>query len=162
MPAYNPNDYKKPDGAGRQSTNLLPVGKHIVQVSDHELGETSGGHGQIIVTFRAENGQTRKAWLIFEGRAGFHFGSLLEACEWTEPIADLEDVAAVRDAIYDKWIQIVVRSEMYQGNEEIKVKYINKAPGGTGQPRRTPADGYSAGHSAPTSGAAAGDEDIPF
>lgn len=160
MPAYNPNDYKK-DGAGRQSTNLLPAGKHLVQVSDHELGETSGGYGQVIVTFLAESGQSRKAWLIYEGKAGFQFGSLLEAVEWTEPIADLEDVAAVREAIYDKWIEIVVKSEMYNGASELKVKWINKAPGGTGQPRRTPADGYSAGHSAP-SGSGTDDADLSF
>lgn len=154
MPVYNP----RPPDADKPKANLFPAGKFIVQVTDHELGETSGGYGQVIVTFGNESGQSRKAWLIYEGSADFQFDRLVKACDWNEPI-DLEDVAAVRAAIYDKNVEIVVKSETYQGTPELKIKWINKAPGGTGQPRRTPADGYSAGHSAPR--AAATEEPTP-
>jgi len=140
---FDPNDYRNREG-GRTAPNLFPLGKFIAQVTDHELGETSGGFKQMIVTFGDDKGRSRKAWLIYEGAAGFQFDGLLQACDWNEPL-DLEDVQAVRDAIYDKDVEIVVKNERYAGNDTLKIKWINKAPGGTGQPSRTPADRHASG-----------------
>ena len=149
MPVYDPNEYKR-DKPPAGSNALIPLGKHLVQVSDHELDHTSSGLGQVIVTFRREDGASRKAWLIYEGRAGFQFAGLLEACEWTEPL-DLDDAGQMRQAIYDKDIEIVVKNDTYNGITSPRVQWINRAPNGTGQARRSPADRFAGGAPSPRS-----------
>lgn len=128
---YDPNDYKKDRKPGGGGGNYLPVGKHIVRVTDHEMDETSSGLAQVVVTFEARDGRSRKAWLIAEGKAGFQIGMLFEACEQTQAI-DLDDDRAFRQAFYNKDIEIVVKDETYQGETNPRVKWINKAPGGAG------------------------------
>ena len=128
---YDPNDYKKDRESGNGGGNYLPVGKHIVRVTDHELGKTGSGLEQLIVTFEARDGRSRKAWLIAEGKAGFQLGALFEACGWNETL-DLDDDRAIRQAFYNKDIEIVVKDDTYQGETKPKVKWINKAPGGFG------------------------------
>lgn len=126
---YDPNNYPDNGGGGG---NLLPVGKHIVTVTGHELGTTSGGYGQMIVDFEAADGRSRKAWLIYEGGAAFQLASLLRAVGWNQPLDEQSDFA-VRKAIYGKPVQIVVADETYQGETKPKVKYINALPKGSGQ-----------------------------
>lgn len=128
---YDPSDYSN-DGDNRGGgSNLIPNGKHIVKVRDHELSETSSGLGQVVVEFEDRDGRTRKAWLICEGRAGFQFGALLNACGWTSKI-DLSKPGVVKQAIYNKFVEIVVKDEEYNGETKPRVKYINKAPMGAG------------------------------
>lgn len=138
MPNYNydPADYINDKAGGGSGSNLLPVGKHIVRVTDHELSETSTGLGQVIVTFEARDGRSRKAWLICEGRAGFQFGSLLNACGWTSKI-DLTRPGMIRQAIYGKDLEIVVADDTYNGETKPKVKWINKPPTGSSSSRDT-------------------------
>jgi len=128
---YDPADHDNGKGDGGGNNDYIPVGKHIVRVIDHELSETKSGLGQVIVTFEAKDGRTRKAWLICEGRAGFQFGGLLNACEWTGKIR-ISAPGVLKKAIYGKDIEIVVVDEEYQGKNNTKVKWINKAPGGFG------------------------------
>lgn len=127
---YDPSDYSNDKGSGGGG-DYLPVGKHIVRVIDHELSETKSGLGQVIVTFSGRDGRTRKAWLICEGKAGFQFGGLLNACDWTSKI-DLSKSGLIKKAVYGKDVEIIVADEEYQGKSATKVKYINKAPGGFG------------------------------
>lgn len=120
---YNPRDYEK-ENDGQPHGDYIPAGKHIAQVVDHELGTTSGGFGQMIVTFEDRSGATRKAFLIYEGRAAFQLSTLLTAVNWHEEL-DLDRVGEVKRAIYEKDVEIVVVEESYQGKETLKVKYIN-------------------------------------
>lgn len=158
---YDPKAVRDRQGGEKPQANLFPIGKHIAQVTDHEIGETSGGYGQVIVTFGNPEGQSRKAWLIFEGPADFQLDSLLKAVGWDEPL-DVHDVQQFRDACYDKDVEIVVKSERFMGEDKVKVKYINKAPRGTGQPPRTPADGFASGHSAAPPQGNPDDDVAPF
>jgi len=128
---YDPSDYKKDRESGNGGGNFLPVGKHIARVVDHELGKTNSGLAQLIVNFEARDGRSRKAWLIAEGKAGFQIGMLFEACGWTEAM-DLEDDRAVRQAFYNKDVEIDVQDDTYKGETKPKVKWINKAKGGFG------------------------------
>jgi hypothetical protein len=123
---YDPNDYEDKSGEGG---DYLPAGKHIVRVIDHEIGESRGGYGQLEVNFEARDGRTRKAWLIFEGPAGFQLAPLFKACGWTSKI-DLSKPGLIKKAIYGKDVEIVVVDEEYQGKTSTKVKYINKAKDG--------------------------------
>jgi hypothetical protein len=134
---YDPNNYKNSREGGGNG-DFLPVGTHIVRVTDHELGKTGSGLAQLIVTFEASDGRTRKAWLIAEGKAGFQLGMLFEACAWAQAL-DLEDDRAIRQAFYNKDVEIVVKDDTYQGETKPKVKWINRAKGGFGggvTPRR--------------------------
>ena len=66
MPNYSfdPSDYGNSGGSrGGGGGGLIPLGTHLARVVDHELSETSGGLGQVIVTFADYEGRTRKAWL---------------------------------------------------------------------------------------------------
>lgn len=141
MPNYDfdPANYENKEGGG---SNLLPAGKHIVRVIDHELGESSSGLAQVVVDFQASDGRSRKAWLIAEGKAGFQFASLLNACGWTSKI-NLAQSGMIKRAIYGKDVEIVVAEDTYQGKTSLKVKWINKAPeraqsGGAGRVREEP------------------------
>lgn len=127
MPNYqfDPNDYEDRGGGG--GGNLLPAGKHIVRVVDHEIGESSGGLAQVEVNFEARDGRTRKAWLIAEGKAGFQLAALFRACDWTSKI-DLSKPGMIKRAIYEKDVEIVVGEDTYNGKTSLKVKYINRAP----------------------------------
>ena len=177
MPVFDPEQYKRDKSTG--GNQLIPLGKHIVQVSDHTFDRTSNGHGQVIVTFRREDGATRRGYLIYEGKGGRQFADLLTACEWAEPL-DLDDAGQMRQAIYDKDVEIVVKNDTYNGITSPRVQWINRAPNGTGQARRSPADRFAGGAPSPRSYAPAAsdpsarmpegqfapppadDEDIPF
>ena len=144
MPNYDfdPNGYEDRSGGGG---NLLPAGKHIVRVTDHELGESSGGLAQVEVNFEARDGRTRKAWLIAEGKAGFQMAALLRACDWTSKI-DLSKPGLVKKAIYGKDVEIVVAEDTYQGKTSLKVKYINKVSGGGTERQPSNGGGYGGGY----------------
>jgi hypothetical protein len=153
--SYDPANYNQ-DGGGGGGGNLIPNGKHIVRVIDHELSETNSGLGQVVVEFEDRDGRTRKAWLICEGRAGFQFGSLLNACGWTSKI-DLEKPGMIKRAVYEKDVEIVVKDDTYNGETKPKVKYINKAPNGFG-PTSSRIQGDPRGDDPPPPA----DDDIPF
>jgi hypothetical protein len=161
---FDPSDYKKDRESGNGGGNYLPVGKHIVRVIGHEFGRTNGaGLAQLIVTFEARDCRTRKAWLIAEGKAGFQIAMLFEACIWNKAM-DLEDETAVRQAFYNKDVEIVVEDDTYKGETKPKVKWINKAPGGFGDgvtPRREEPRGGGGG-APPRDGGPLVDADIPF
>lgn len=127
MPVYNPNDYNRENGSEKPRIVFLGAGKHRVKVKDHELGESSGGHGQVTVTFMDANGAQLRGYLIYTGRAGFQFAALLSAVDWSDTI-DLDRPAEVRKAIYGKWLQIVVEEEDGKG----RIKYYNKIAAGSG------------------------------
>lgn len=130
MPVYNPNQYTRTDD-DKPRVEFLGAGKHRVTVKDHELGETSGGHGQLVVTFQDASGAQIRGYLIYEGRAGFQLAALLTACDWSAPL-NLDHTAEVKKAIYNKWIQIVVVDEEYGGKMQTKIKYYNKIAGNAG------------------------------
>ena len=172
---FDPNAYAahkngnpdKPAGSG-----LIPIGKHIVQVVDHEPGWYNSGTPYVQVTFEESGGgRKRKAKLISDGPgAPYGWWRLLEAVGWpmTDPL-DENDNAAVQDAVYQRDLQIVVQDEKRDGalTGYQEVKWINPAPGGTGQPprtARTPGERF-AGSSLPESEVnppPPGDGDIPF
>ncbi len=147
---FDPNDYEDKGGGG--GGNYLPAGKHIVRVTDHEIGESSGGLAQVVVDFEARDGRTRKAWLIAEGKAGFQLAALFRACGWTSKI-DLKASGLIKKAIYGKDIEIVVAEDTYNGKTSLKVKWINKAPEGGASSRNGREEGD------PGPGA---NEEIPF
>lgn len=152
---FDPSQYNNDDRPSNDK--WIPVGKHIVQVVDHELSESSGGYGQVVVTFEDASGRQRKAWLICEGKAGFQFAALCTACGWTSRL-DLTKPGLIRQAIYRKNVEIVVREE----DGKPRVKFINPAPGGA----RTSAPPQSSG-SLPNDPPGykpppPGDDDIPF
>lgn len=171
---FDPNEYPEKGGGGG---NLLPAGKHIVRVIDHELTESSGGLDQVEVTFEAPSGLTRKAWLIAQGAAGWQLATLFRACGWTSKI-DLSKPGMLKKAIYGKDVEIVVAEDTYNGKTSLKVKYINKAPeGGTRNDRdsgggRSGRDsgrsggggGYSGGggYGSQNGDPGVGSDDIPF
>lgn len=136
--AHKASNPDKPAGSG-----LIGKGKHIVQVVDHEIGTTNSGLALVNVTFQAgDGGPKRRHKLICEGNAApYQWWRLLEAVGWpmTEPL-DENDDAAVRDAIYGHNVQIDVQDERRDGvlTGYQEVKWINRAPGGTGQPERKP------------------------
>lgn len=171
---FDPSEYArvKAGAPDKPRANVLGVGKHIVVVSDHEIMFTSTGLKVVNVTFTAENGAQRKHRLITEGAAApYQWWRLLEAVGWpmTESL-DEDDDAAVRDAVYDHRVQIVVADERKNGvlTGYQEVKWINPAPGGTGQPARTgrtPGDRF--GGASPRvpderTPPPPGDEDVPF
>lgn len=148
---FDPNEYAahKAGNSDKPRANLIPNGKHIVVVGDHEIMYTASGLKLVNVTFEREDGAKRKAKLITEGNAApYQWWRLLEAVGWpmTEPL-DEDDNDAVRDAIYDHRVQIDVQDERRDGRLTgyQEVKWINSAPGGTGQPprsARTPGERY--------------------
>lgn len=126
---YNPNDYPdNRDPNERGGGNFLPVGKHVCQVKDHALEQTSGGFGQLMVEFTDRSGRTRKGWFIYEGRAGFQLARLLSAFGWSDPL-DLDRPGDVRKAIYSKNVEVVVADETYNGETKTKIKYVNAIRG---------------------------------
>ena len=127
---YNPNQYTRAED-DKPRVEFLGAGKHRVTVKDHELGETSGGHGQLVVTFQDASGAQIRGYPIYEGPAGFQLAALLTAVGWSEPI-NLDKPAEVRKAIYGKWLQVVAVDEKYQGKVRTKIKYYNKIAGNTG------------------------------
>ena len=139
MPVYDPDSYPDREGGGGggggNNDYYIPTGKHIARVTEHELGETSGGHGQLVVTFEDRKGRTRKAWLIYEGKAGFQLKGLLGACVHHGPL-DLDSGVAVRRAIYGKDVELVVVDEEYQGKMNAKIKYVNAVKGGSARTDR--------------------------
>ena len=135
MPVYDPDSYPDREGGGGSNDDYIPTGKHVAHVIAHELGETSGGHGQLVVTFEDRKGRTRKAWLIYEGKAGFQLKGLLGACGHHGPL-DLDSGVAVRRAIYGKDVELVVVDEEYQGKMNTKIKYINAVKGGSSRTDR--------------------------
>lgn len=155
---YDPNNYPEKEGGG--GSNLIPIGKHIVRVVSHELGQTNGGYAQMIANFEDGQGRTRKAWLIYEGPAGFQLATLLRAAGWNQPL-DVDSDYAVRKAIYGKDVEIVVRDETYQGKTEPRVKYINAPPGGN-RPQRNPEPRAGGGGSFCDDVPPPNDDDIPF
>lgn len=156
--SFDPNDYG--NNSGGSGGNLIPNGKHIVRVIDHELSETSSGLGQVIVTFEDRDGRTRKAWLICEGRAGFQFAALCTACGWTSQL-DLSKPGMIKRAIYGQDVEIVVKDETYNGETRPKVKYINKAPAGSGGSYGG-GSGHIQGDPRGDDPPAPNDDDIPF
>jgi hypothetical protein len=130
MPVYNPNQYARED-EDRPRVEFLGAGKHRVTVRDHELSQSSGGLGQLIVTFADAHGAQIRGYLIYEGKAGFQLAALLTAVGWSDPI-DLDRPAEVRKAIYGKWLQVVAVDEEYQGKVKTKIKYYNKIAGNAG------------------------------
>ena len=154
--SFDPNDYNSGNGGGGGG-NLIPLGKHIVRVIEHELSETSGGLGQVIVTFEDRDGRTRKAWLICEGKAGFQFAALCTACGWTSRL-DLNKPGLIKQALYGRDVEIVVKDDTYNGETKPKVKYINKAPAGFGAATSSRIQGDPPGDDAPPPA----DDDIPF
>lgn len=160
MARYNPNDYPsdKPDGGGGGG-DYIPVGKHIVQVIDHELSTSGGGYGQIVVTFEDRQGRTRKGWFIYEGGAGFQLARLLSAFDFHDEI-DLDRAGDVKRAIYGKNVEIVVADETYQGAPKTKIKYVNRAPPTSGQHTRSRRDETPPPHD--DGPPPPGDDDIPF
>lgn len=140
--AFDPAAYAahKAGNPDKPRADLIGKGKHTVQVTDHEIGYTNSGLKLVNVTFEREDGARRKHKLITEGNAApYQWWKLLEAVGWpmTEPL-DEDDPAAVRDAVYDHRLQIDVQDERRDGQLTgyQEVKWLNRAPGGTGQPDR--------------------------
>ena len=127
MPVYNPNQYTRAED-DKPRVDFLGAGKHRVTVKDHELGQSGGGHGQLVVTFQDASGAQIRGYLIYEGRAGFQLAALLSAVGWSDPI-NLDKPAEVRKAIYGKWLQVVAVDEPYNGQIKTKIKYYNKIAG---------------------------------
>lgn len=151
---YDPNDY--PDNReGGGGGNLIPAGKHIARIIEHEHGTTSGGYAQLIVTFEAADGRTRRGYFIYEGRAAFQLAALCRACNYHEPL-DVESSIAVRTALHGKDVQIVVVDEVYQGSPQTKVKYVNPLPGS--KPSSTRTTRQPSDNEPPPPG----DDDLPF
>lgn len=135
---FNPNDYEDKEGGGG---SLIPAGKHIVTVVNHEIGTTSNGHTQVIVTYEDNQKRTRRDYLICEGKAAFQFASLCHAVGATEEI-DLDVPRSVRAALYNRELEIVVAEDTYNGKTSLKVKYRNKVKGaGSARPSQTQDDG---------------------
>lgn len=154
---FNPNSYEQKEGGGG---SLIPAGKHIVEVTDHEVSTTSGGFAQVVVTYTDGQQRTRRDYLICEGKAGWQFASLCHAVGTVEEF-DLDIPRSVKAAIYHRPLEIVVAEESYQGKTQLKVKFRNKlsngAPNtGAGRPANGPTGGGYDGPPPP------GDEDIPF
>ena len=129
---YNANAHDDNSSGG------IPVGNHIVMVTDHEIGRSSGGYEQMIVTYTDSSGRTRKDFLIFEGRADFQLASLVH-CMHAEgepaPEFDTDRPGEVKKALYGKPLVIVVHEEEYRGEMKTKVQYRNRVPAGVPIPK---------------------------
>lgn len=152
---FNPNSY---ENKGSSGGDLIPVGKHIVTVIEHEVGTTSGGHTQVVVTYQDAQGRTRKDWLICEGNAAFQFASLCHAVKCQDEI-DLDKDRSIKAALYNRELEIVVVDETYQGQPKTKVKYRNAIKASSSPPSGRTPNGHASGRDNPPP---VSDDDIPF
>lgn len=155
-----------------KSGNLIPKGRHVVRVTGHEDGASSGGYGQLIVTYTDGEGRTRKDWLIYEGAARWQLSSLVHTQHdegASAPVFDTARPAEVRRALYGRDLEIVVDEEVYQGKSGLRVKYrnrikgaVSRAPAGGGGGRPYGSAGQFGDSDSDSNTPNSGDDSIPF
>jgi hypothetical protein len=102
---------------------LLPPGVHAVEITDAEEKTSSNGTPQAEFEFRAiggdHDGGTIRDWLTLTPEAFGRVRQFLEAVRYQIPPGEFEMPTA---QLKGRQCVIVVRNELYQGQERTKVK----------------------------------------
>ena len=166
----NPYDFDPNDDAGngireRSGGNRwLDVGRHVVTIESHELGEAGTGTPYIEFVFVSPSGGEHKERFTLHENARWKLAKIFKAVEFTAKI-NLSQNGMVKRALYGKPMEIVIElgKPNASGKQYREIRYVNPAPAGT---RRPTVSGLSPGRiqgdppgdDAPPPA----DDDIPF
>lgn len=111
---------KKIDFTGVETSNLLPVGEHVVRVSDAKFTQASTGSDQLEIMFKDQGGRNIKAWYNLQPAALWKLKGFLENLGFTVEGTISLDTASI---IGKSCIVCIEENETYNGNLRKEVTY---------------------------------------
>lgn len=96
-------------------------GKYFARAIGAEFGFTKNGSEQVAVLFETVNGEQITWWGYFSEKATPHTLTALKRCGWDG--ADLAELTGLGE----KEVELDVQWDEYQGQQNLRVKWINAA-----------------------------------
>ena len=152
---FDPNAYESTATGG----TWLDNGKHIVTVTQHELGEATNGTEFLLLTFEDADGKTHEERFYLGDTVLWRLATVFKAARFTSKI-DLHASGMIKKALYKKPMEVVIapNTNPNTGKTYRAIKYVNQLPEGTKMAERKGAEEPPPGDGAPP----IDDDPIPF